>query len=157
MTDTIEAQVGRLFDGLRAFEAALVALDEVSFLGPLGNWTPRDVAAHLIGWNRAVVRGSKELLEGQLPFYDVDPGENFARVNAEMVRAVATTDREELLDQLHASVERLAAFLRSLDESDWKRDSGVRNQSEILTVVDTVEALVEDYSHHASQLRGLAS
>ena len=50
----------------------------------------------------------------------------------------------------------LEAYLGGLDPEVWSRDSGVRNQGEVLTIRDTVEDLVEDYGHHAKQLRDWA-
>jgi len=148
----IEAQIGRLQAGLDDFLAALAGLDDERFLAPLGNWTPRDVVAHLIGWCRAVIRGSEEMLRGELPWYDADPGEDFARVNAAFLREYPSEDRATMVAELRTAAGELAAFLRALDPADWDRATGVRHGDEALTVAATVEETLRDFGHHARQL-----
>ena len=78
--------------------------DEHLFLSKVTSWTPRDIVAHLIGWNRYIVRGAREILRGRLPFYDVDPGPNYSKVNAALAREWADTDREALACVMSCSV-----------------------------------------------------
>jgi hypothetical protein len=112
------------------------------------------MVAHLIGWNRYVVRGARQILRGELPFYDVDPGPDYSNVNAALVREYADTDRSALLKSLVASTEELTAFLRTVDPDTWDRDFGVRHKGETLTVKSTVDDLIADYHHHREQLEG---
>ena len=72
-SDTIENQIDNLEEGVLAVRAAVEKLSGDAFLGALGNWTPRDIVAHLVGWNRYTAQGAKQLLEGELPFYENDP------------------------------------------------------------------------------------
>jgi hypothetical protein len=74
----IETQKRALEEAVDSFAALVEALDDETFVGPLGRWSARDIVAHLIGWNRYTVRGAKQIVEGELPFYDVDPGEDYA-------------------------------------------------------------------------------
>jgi len=152
MSEPIETQIHRLREGVRNLRTAVEALTPDAFLSELGNWSPRDIVAHLIGWNRYVVRGSKQLLKGELPFYDVDPGEDYSSVNARLVAEYSSESRGELLTELEQSATELASFLRSLSPHDWRRDSGVTHQGEALTVGDTVADLVGDYFHHSEQI-----
>lgn len=62
-------QPANLETASRAFCDTLRSLPDEAFLAPLGDWTPRDVAAHFVGWNRITPSGSAELREGVLPFY----------------------------------------------------------------------------------------
>ena len=153
MSEPIETQIHRLREGVRDLCSAVEALTPDAFLAPLGNWSPRDIVAHLIGWNRHVVRGSRQLLEGELPFYDVDPGEDYSTVNALLVAEYPSESRGELLTELEQAATELARFLRSLSPDDWRRDSSVRHQGEALTIRGTVADLIEDYFHHSEQIR----
>jgi hypothetical protein len=150
---SIDAQI----KGLRAAASGLAncveSLGDDEFLAELGNWSPRDIVAHLIGWNRYAVRGSQQLLAGELPFYDVNPGEDYWRVNADIVAGVAATDRGELLGELESSIRGLVRFLESLDPDDWQRETGVEHRGQRLTVRDTVDELIQDYIHHSAQIR----
>jgi len=159
---TVEDQIDQFERCVRAFAASVAALDERLFLRKINGWTPRDIVAHLIGWNRHIVRGAKQTLSGELPFYDVDPGPNYSKVNAALVREYGGTDSAVLLESLRESAGELTAFLRTLSPGDWDRDFGVRHKGEnltvestaddVVTVKSTVDELVADYDYHRAQL-----
>jgi len=153
--DQIADQIAKLTRSVDAFERCVASLDEGAFLKPLRRWTPRDIVAHLVGWNRHVIEGSRQILKGELPFYDVDPGEDFANVNADLIRDYPSKDRDELLEELRSTERELTAFLRSVDESAWGRDFGVRNKGATITVRNTVDDLIADYAHHQNKLTAL--
>ena len=69
-----EEQADRLRRGVQELAREVRALDQEAFLAPLGRWSVRDIVAHLVGWNEAIVIGCRQLMRGELPFYDVDPG-----------------------------------------------------------------------------------
>ncbi len=151
-TVTIEEQINQLEHCVEAFKRSVESLDERLFLKNVTDWTVRDIVAHLIGWNRYIVRGARQILRGELPFYDVSPGPDYSNVNAEIVREYADTDRSVLLVRLVASKKELMSFLRTLDTGMWDRDFGVRHKGETLTVKSTVNDLIADYHHHRGQL-----
>ncbi len=151
-TKLIEDQIDELDRAVRAFERVIVELDPDAFLEQLGGWTPRDIVAHLVGWNAYVVDGSRQLQRGELPFYDRDPGDNYEKVNAELIRKHGSTDRDTLVLALESSANALAAFLRELDDGAWERDFDVQHGDETLTVRGTVNDLIQDYDHHRRQI-----
>ena len=155
-TDAIETQTKNLGEGVREIRAAVEALSDDAFLGALGSWTPRDVVAHLIGWNRYCVRGARQLLEGERPFYDIDPGEDYSKVNARLVAEYPSENRTELLAEHEKAAHELAEFLRSLSEEQWSGSTGVLLEGEELTIRLTVDWLIEDHHHHSEQIRDLA-
>jgi hypothetical protein len=152
---TIEDQIDQLEHCTKTFAGSLAALDERLFLSKVSGWTVRDILAHLIGWNRHIVRGSQQILSGELPFYDVDPGPDYSTVNAALVREYGDVDRATLLASLAASTGELTEFLRAIDPGEWDRDFGVRHDGETLTVKGTVDDLIADYDHHRRQLEEL--
>ena len=154
---TVDEQMDKLEHGVQAFAASVVGLDEGIFLSSFHGWTPRDIVAHLIGWNRHIVRGAKQILSSELPFYDVDPGPDYSKVNAALVRQYSDTDRSVLLERLAESAGELIAFLRPIDPGEWDRDFGVRHKGEKLTVKSTVDDLIADYDHHRVQLEELSA
>jgi hypothetical protein len=161
----LEEQVFRFEQCIRAFAASAAALDETLFLGEVNDWTPRDIVAHLVGWNRHMVRGAKQILRGELPFYDVDPGPNFSKVNAAIVSEYDDTDCSVLLRKLSETAGELKAFLQTIDPADWDRDFGVRHEGEglsveftageVVTVKGSVDDLIADYDYHRAQLEEL--
>ena len=155
-SDTIEIQIENLGEGVRQIRLAAEALSDDAFLGPLGNWTPRDVVAHLIGWNRYYVQGARQLLAGELPFYDIEPGEDYSNVNARLVAEFSSENRPELLADHEKAAHELAEFLRTLSEGQWSGSTGVMLEGEELTIRQNVDWLIEDHHHHSKQIRDLA-
>ena len=151
----LEDQIDQLEHCVETFAASVSALDEGLFLRNVNGWTPRDIVAHLIGWNRHIVLGAKQILRGELPFYDVDAGADYSKVNAALVREYGDTDRSGLLDRLAESTGELIAFMRAIAPEAWDRDFGVRHNGEELTVKGTVDDLIADYDHHRAQLERL--
>ncbi len=149
---TIEDQIVGLDRSVKAFSQCVASLDEQRFLQKLNGWTPRDIVDHLVGWNRYVVKGGRQILRGELPFYDIDPGDNYSKVNAVLVRAHSSSSSEELLTDLRRSARELKEFLRSVDLSDWNRDHGVRHGGSTITIKNTMDELIADYDHHRKQI-----
>ena len=149
---TIEDQIVRLDQSVNAFVRCVSSLDEQHFLQKLNGWTPRDIVAHLVGWNGYLVKGGRQILRGELPFYDMDPGDDYSKVNAVLIREHSSSSSEELLTDLRRSARKLHEFLRSVDLSDWNRDHGVRHGSATITIRTTVDELIADYDHHRKQI-----
>ena len=142
-------------ESIAKFDKALIdfihcieSLDEGLVLSKLKNWSPRDIIAHLIGWNHHVVKGCTQIQSGVLPFYDIDSGDDYSKVNADIVKEISSTKREELLEQLTVSAEALKKFIRTVSPEDYVRDFGVRHEDEVLTIGITFEELINDYNHH---------
>jgi len=128
------------------------SLNEELFLKKLYQWSPRDIVAHLIGWNRYIIEGSKQIKRKELPFYDIDPGEDYSKVNDVLVQQYSSRDKQELLEELQTSAHELKQFLESLDSSEWDRDYGVRHKGATITIQNTVDELIEDYDIHREQI-----
>jgi hypothetical protein len=131
----------------------VASLNEELFLKRLDHWSPRDVVAHLIGWNRYIIEGSNQIRRGELPFYDIDPGEDYCKVNAVLVLEYPFTDRQKMLDELQVSAQELKQFIQSLDSNEWSRDYGVRHKGAVATIQITVDELIEDYDIHKERIK----
>jgi len=149
---TIEGQLSRLEKNLDDLCRCVSSLDERMFLRPIRQWSPRDIVAHLVGWNRYLVQGADQIRRGELPFYDIDPGDNYSNVNTALVRKYSSARRDELLDDLRASARELQQYLRSLDTTEWDRDYGVRHAGATITIRNSVGELIDDYHHHREQI-----
>jgi hypothetical protein len=153
---TIAEQISELSRSVEEFASCVASLSGGWFLKPIDAWAPRDVVAHLIGWNRYTITGCEQIRNGETPFYFSDPGEDFSKINATLVQAYASQDKQEILDELAASLQELTQYLRSLDPADWERDYGVRYQGEPITIRNTVDALMGDFVHHQQQIEAWA-
>jgi len=149
----IETQIAKFDQSIEDFVHCVASLNEELFLKRLNHWSPRDVVAHLIGWNRYTIDGSNQIRRGELPFYEIDPGEDCCKVNAVLILEYSSTDRQEMLDELQVSAQELKLFIQSLDSSEWSRDYGVRLKGAVITIQNTVDELIEDYDIHTERIK----
>ena len=153
---TIGDQINQLRRRVEEFASCMESLPSGWFLKPIDAWAPRDVVAHLIGWNRYTITGCEQIRKGETPFYFFDPGEDFSKINATLVQAYASRDKQEILGELTASLQELTQYLHSLDPADWERDTGVTYQGEVITIRSTVDALMGDFVNHQRQIEAWA-
>jgi len=149
----IETQIARFDQSIEDFVHCVASLNDELFLRRFNHWSPRDVVAHLIGWNRYIIEGSIQIRRGELPFYDIDPGEDYSKVNDVLVLEYSSTDRQEMLDELQVSAQELKLFIQSLDFREWGRDYGVRHKGAVITIQNTVDELIEDYDIHRERIK----
>ena len=145
---TVVARLNALQEAVARFRDCVAALPGGRFLDRMNGWSPRDVTAHLIGWNRHTIEGCREILRGVCPSYLADESNDFSTVNRESVERYASSDRNELLAELDASLDELEAFLLTLSDPQWAKDFGVRYKEHVITVEDNVEGLRMDYDRH---------
>jgi len=149
----IETQITKFDQSIEDFVHCVASLNEELFLKIFTDWSTRDVVAHLIGWNRYTIEGSNQLRRGELPFYEIDPGEDCCKVNAVLILEYSSTDRQEMLDELQVSFQELKRFIQSLDSSEWSRDYGVRLEGAVITIQNTIDELIEDYDIHTERIK----
>ncbi len=145
---TAFGRLSALHEAFARFRACADALPSERFLERMNGWPPRDVTAHLIGWNRYTIEGCREILRGVCPSYLEDEPNDFGTVNRESVERYASSDRNELLAELDASFDELKAFLLTVSDPQWDNDFGVRYKGYVITVGNSVEGLRMDYDRH---------
>jgi hypothetical protein len=149
-----QAQLRDLDAAYQAFVAVLLGLSPQEFLTSPEGWAPRDVAAHLVGWNRSLLAGCAAVREGAVPYYFYDGLNDYREVNAGFIRRFASQDRDVLLQQLDQSMRELVAYLGRMDEAEWEQETGVIHyHGGPATVARCVDSLLRDYRNHAEALR----
>jgi hypothetical protein len=142
-----------LRQGIQALTESIKPLSTEAFLRPVTEWSPRDVMAHLIGWNMYTLDGCRDVLCGIVPFYLADAQHDFRHVNAASVQRYSATVKGALLDELHATADALLSYLSALPAATWDRDYGVREpDGQPLLIRKEVAALAADYSGHAHEV-----
>jgi hypothetical protein len=149
---TIKKQVDSLNHRVQEFINCIDSLPESLFLMKMDDWTPRDVTAHLIGWNLYTIKGCQQLMRGELPFYFVAPGDDFCKVNALLVHEYDSKDKKDLIAQLDASTTELKDFLSTITTYDWENNFGVKYKEKPVTVKNSVDALISDFVTHRQQI-----
>lgn len=145
-------QIAETERAVKKFIATIEDLPEDLFLKPMNGWSPRDVTAHLIGWNQYTLEGCKQIIQGERPDYFEDADNNFSNVNAESVERYASTNKINLLAECTDSFKDLKKYLQSLSAQEWVQDYDVRYRNWVITVDNTVLALQKDYVNHREEI-----
>ncbi len=151
-TETRQAQRAALATAIVTFAEAVERQPAELFLSAVDGRTPRDIVAHLIGWNRAAVTASAELRRGQLPACLTDPGPNFSRINALAMAEYPSRDKAELLDQLRASAADYDMMLRDLPAAEWDDSHGIVLGDWPVSNGNLAAALIHDFTHHRGEM-----
>ena len=148
-----KTQLADLDLAYEAFVQTIKKLSAKGFTSPLGDWTPRDILAHFIGWNRITLVGCAELCEGVEPFYFHDGTNDYRKVNAKFFKQFDSMDREKLLQDVASTKDTLTSYLRSIDENEWELDTGVVHyRGGPATVARCVDSLIRDYRKHREEI-----
>jgi hypothetical protein len=119
----------------------------------MDGWSPRDVVAHLIGWNRHMIEASNAILGGEAPAYYADASNDYKHINAAFVQRHASRSKAALLDDLASSMDAFEAFVVALPPDELTASHGVLHYSgRPATVTGIVHSLAGDYQHHTRQV-----
>ena len=138
----------------QAFEALILSVPDSEFLSPMNGWSPRDVVAHLVGWNDHMIEASSSILAGKPPAYYADAPNDYKTINARFVAQHSSTSKTELLRDLRSSMDRFVEFLVTLPPVELTADHGVKHYSgRPATVIGIIDSLSGDYRDHTRQVR----
>lgn len=116
-------------------------------------WAPRDVVAHLIGWNRNIRVGCDEIRAGRTPFYHSDAPNDYRNFNAEFMAKYNSTDREALLRELAEASAALLEYFVGTSELDWSRDFGPQHYRGGAATIDRcAESITREYEEHGKEI-----
>ena len=129
------------------------SLPEALFLSPMNGWSPRDVVAHLIGWNRQMIEASAAILRSETPAYYADAPNDYRNINAGFVNQYASRSKAELLEELRSSMEEFEGYVQTLDQGKLTDSQGVNHYSgRPATVEGIINALAGDYQGHLNEI-----
>ena len=135
------------------FVSVVTCLEPGDFLGSLGAWTPRDIVAHLIGWNYNIRQGCQQIQAGTAPVYHADAPNDYRVYNAGFIARYNSTDCDILLAELARGKAELLSYLQSVDARDWDKDFGAKHyRGGPATIGRSVESLTRDYVDHAAEI-----
>ena len=137
---------------IERFAAKVEALPAERFLHEVAGRTPRDIVAHLIGWNSYAVEASDFIRRGQVPPSLVDPGPNFSRVNGISMARFASRDLAELVGQLRESAVAYDAMLAALPDAEWADNHGVALGTWAVTNDSFVGVMIHEFEHHGLEI-----
>lgn len=146
-----------LQESLDRFVRAVEGLSEEQFLHRAVDRTPRDIVAHLIGWNYHAIDASDYIRRGEMPPSLIDPGPDFSRVNGESIARFPSEDKGTLLGQLRESAIVYDTMLRDLPAAEWTDNHGVVRGNWSVTNDSFVEIMIGEFDHHRQEVEGWPS
>jgi Mycothiol maleylpyruvate isomerase N-terminal domain len=147
-----EEDLQALQSAFETFTTCIAMLSAPLFLRPFTQWAPRDVVAHLIGWNHYTRTGCEQIRQGMLPFYFADADDDFRHINANSVQTYASPEKCALLEELRASFQELLHFLSTVPPEAWEADYAISYRGEPVTIANTVVVLSRDYLEHTKDI-----
>jgi hypothetical protein len=137
----------------KSFVQTAKELPPKDLLKSLGDWSPRDILAHFIGWNRITLAGCAEIREGIEPFYFHDGTNDYRKVNARFFSQFNSSDREALLRDMADTMDALVNYLKTITENEWGLDTGVIHyRGGPATVARCLDSLIRDYRKHREEI-----
>jgi hypothetical protein len=116
-------------------------------------WTPRDVVAHLIGWNRNIRAGCEDIRAGRTPFYHNDAPNDYRTFNAEFTARYNSTDGRVLLAELAEASRALREYFEATSEVHWARDFGPQHYRGGPATIDRcAESITREYEEHGKEI-----
>ena len=136
-----------------AFMQTAKELSSENLIKSLGDWTPRDILAHFVGWNRITLVGCAEICESVMPFYFYDGTNDYRKVNSSFLTRFNSTDKDELIEQVKTTKKSLVSYLWTIPEDEWELDTGiVHYRGGPATVARCVDSLIRDYRKHRDEI-----
>ncbi|MEW6029897.1 MAG: ClbS/DfsB family four-helix bundle protein [Chloroflexota bacterium] len=136
------------------FTELILSLSDEQFLSPMNGWAPRDVVAHLVGWNGLMIESSLSILAGKPPAYYEDARNDYSNINAGFTAKHSSRSKRELLAELKSSMEKFEAFIHALPAEELTADHGVVHYSgSPATVGRIINSLAGDYQYHTRQIK----
>jgi hypothetical protein len=135
------------------FAKLIHSLTDQQLISPMSGWSPRDVMAHLIGWNKLMIEAASSILAGQSPEYYQDARNDYSNINSSFVIKYSSSSKQVLLAELQTSIDALEAFIHSLPAMELTADHGALHHSgSPATVARIIDSLKSDYQYHTSEI-----
>jgi hypothetical protein len=118
----------------------------------LGEWSVKDLLAHLEGWDTANKQAVNEILAGQLPAFYQQIDKDWQTFNASLVKRYRKEDLGELVGEVETSHRALLETLEAVPAESLDRDYEVRYKGWKVTVSRLMNAELSDEIEHLDQL-----
>jgi len=122
----------------------------------LGVWSPQDLLAHLVGWDRTNLKAAKELLAGQLPSFYAYHDHDWQTYNARLVKKYGKSGFVELISLAAQTHQKLVDFLVKIPAEEFDQDQRVRFKGYKVTIGRLLQAETRDEQTHYTQIKELA-
>lgn len=125
-------------------------LDEVF----IGEWTVKDLIAHLVGWDFTNLAAIREILDGEYPsffqFYDKD----WRSYNASLVKQYKIEPFPDLMAEIQDSHHQLVTFLEALPSEQVISGKSRSPSGRTMSIRSLLHFEARDEQEHTHQVQG---
>lgn len=140
-------------------EARQKVIDAASSLAPwqqdqvfLGEWTVKDLLAHLVGWDYANLEAVQAILDDRLPGFYEHYDRDWRSFNQRLVREHRLEGFADLLLSLQQSHHKLIDCVRAVPAEEFFKDRGLRFRGYKVMIGRILQADAKDGLEHAAQI-----
>lgn len=119
----------------------------------IGEWSVKDLIAHLIGWDFTNLEAVQEIRAGRRPtffqYYDKD----WHSYNAQLVSMYKVEPFADLVSAVEASHRELISFLEACSAEEFAQGKVRTSSGRTITIRNLLRAEADDERQHALQVR----
>jgi uncharacterized damage-inducible protein DinB len=153
----------RLAQAHARLQAAIQELDEETLCAQAvsGEWTVKDLLAHMVSWNQEFRSNIAAILGGEHPGYDhtISGADDFSAWNQVWYQQKRDMPLAKILSDVEQDYQEAVVLIENLEPGDyrqrgvtpWKVKPGVISQEPAKEDTDTVETLVTFHWRHMNQ------
>ena len=162
MRVTAEEKKAQTLQGVREARRAVLAAAaavplEATDTVFLGEWSVKDIIAHIIGWDYANIEAVRAVLAGELPAFYAHRDRDWRTFNAGLVGRYRPEEHEAGLRAAQLSHQALCDLVESIPAAEFAQDHGVRYRGYKVTIARLLAADSKDCHLHAQQIRDFLS
>ena len=148
-----DALIGNLVEARKNILNAASALpakqrDEIF----LGNWSVKDLLAHLIGWDYTNTLAVKAILTNKVPVFFSHYDKDWRTYNARLVTQYKLNNFRQLVRAVQKSHRDLITLLQSVPAAEFSKDRGLRSDGYKVTIARILQAELDDERVHHQQI-----
>lgn len=117
----------------------------------VGEWTIKDLLAHMAGWDYTNLEGVRALLAGEVPGFFAQHDRNWKTYNAKLVARHRRGDLAEMIAAVQEAQGELIAFLNTLTDDDFSRTIHVNTFR--MSIGGLLNFEIRDEKEHLEQIR----
>jgi len=119
----------------------------------VGEWTIKELLAHLCGWDHTFLQAFQQILEGRLPDFFSSYDHNWQSFNYRLVARYRQNDLAEMILRVNESQAQLADFLQKLPAEDVFADCGICTEGGFhVTISSLMESVIQEEKEHLEQI-----
>ena len=156
--DTDEAQKSELISGLRDVRDRILNLafllePEKQEAAYLGEWSAREMLAHLAGWDETNICAADEILADKLPGFYEFIDKDWAFYNGMLVEDYSRENFEDLISLTQQTHTKLIDTVCAIPAAEIWKDRGILARGWKVTIGRLLKAELQDEEEHYWQLK----